>query len=129
MPLEILLMLVVGGIAGVAGLMHLMGLSRRRSFANADEAKTAWLREYPGLQPQSVDLNEACDAALIRTKRRVGLVWCFGVDTVARPLRNCDIRQRKDGLDVRFGDTGVPSVRLTLTGDEISHWKDVMETP
>jgi nitrate reductase gamma subunit len=44
MPLEILLMLVVGGITGIALLTHGLGLSKRRAFHDEAEARAAWLR-------------------------------------------------------------------------------------
>ena len=48
MPLEVLLVLVVGGIAGLAGLMHLLGCSRGFDLRDAGVARTEWLRHWPG---------------------------------------------------------------------------------
>ena len=42
MPLSILLPMVILGIAGIAVLLHVLGLSRRATLSDAAAARAAW---------------------------------------------------------------------------------------
>ncbi|MGR3617617.1 MAG: hypothetical protein ACU0BB_16465 [Paracoccaceae bacterium] len=127
MPLEILLILVVGGIFAVAILLHLTGRSKKFALT-AETARIAWLRHAPGTKIQEIQLASSGTAALVRTAKRIGLVWSFGDDTVARFVRNPDLRDTNTGLRVGFGDFGAPSVHLHLTDDERREWRKTLGT-
>ena len=118
MPLEILLALVVGGIAAIAALTHVFGLSRRALFADAEEARAAWRRAFPDDAPRGVTLLSDGRAALVETARGLGIVWTLGADTVARHLDGAAIERRGDRLVLRFPDWGAPRVALRVTEAE-----------
>jgi hypothetical protein len=118
MPLEILLVLVVGGIAAIAVLTHLFGLSRRAGFADEDAARAGWLREFPDEPVTGVTLLSDGHAALITTGHGAGIVWTMGADTVARHLAGARAQRRGDRLILRFPDWGAPRLALRVTGDE-----------
>ena len=83
MPLEILLILVVGGIAGIAGLTWLAGLAKPRQLTEED-ARSEWTRHYPDDFVQSTWITHDAKAALVMTEQGAGLLWVMGADTVAR---------------------------------------------
>ncbi len=125
MPLEILLALVILGIAGIALLLHLTGRSARTRLS-APSARAHWLRHFPDDTVLDVTVADSGDAALVRTPAGPGLLWAFGADTVARPLQGFDLLDTRDGVRVIFHDFAAPSVRLTLTPDERASWRQDM---
>ena len=126
MPLEILLILVVGGISGITVILHLLGLTSPRRLRDAEDARAAWLREFPYDTPTQVTLSADQRAALISTRAGRGLVWCIGADTVARPLSGCDLSDTKSGLRVDFHDFGTPHAAITLPDADRQTWRDLM---
>ncbi len=127
MPLSILLPMVVLGIAGIAVLLHVLGLSRRATLSDAAAARAAWLREFPEDSPIRVILCHDHSAALIETARGRGVVWPMGADTTARYLNGARIRQRKTGLTLDLPDYTAPRIRLTLAPDEAANWCALLE--
>lgn len=125
MPLEILLALVVLGIAGIALLLHLMGRSSQRSLS-AEDARSQWHRHFPDDDIVDVTIAESGHAALVRTVNGPGLLWSFGADTVARHLTGFDLIETDTGFRIYFHDYGAPGVRLTLTDFERAHWQNLM---
>ncbi len=128
MPLNILLLLVVVGIAAIAALLHLLGKSNR-PVLTPDRARDAWLRHYPEDTVTDVHVAQAGYAALIDTSAGEGLVWTMGVDTVARRLQDVRIDDKDTHLRVRFPDFAAPQVRLALTAEEKPLWKSRMMHP
>lgn len=122
MPLPVLLLLVVGGIAGIAVLLHILGLSAPRRFISEADAKQAWLREFPLTKIRQVTLAQNASAAIIETSDGVGVVWPMGADSTARMVSGSQIRTTKSGLDVRLGDFTAPALRLDLPQDEAAKW-------
>lgn len=127
MPLQILLPMVVIGIAGVVILLHMLGRSELARFEDEDAARRAWLREYPGTPPTRVILSHDRHAALIETVHGAGVVWPMGMDTTARFLNGADIRRTGDGLHVDLPDFAAPRIRLRLEDDEAELWPTLME--
>ena len=127
MPLSILLPMVMLGIAGIAVLLHLMGLSRRATLADQAAAQAAWLREFPEDAPVHVILCRNNTAALIETARGRGVVWPIGADTTARYLRDARLRSVKTGLTLDLPDPTAPHIRLTLSPDEVETWRNLLE--
>ncbi|MEM8576789.1 MAG: hypothetical protein AAGF60_02975 [Pseudomonadota bacterium] len=127
MPLEILLVLVVGGIACIALALHLLGLSAAPGF-DAAGARDAWLRHFP--QDAVTDAAPSRDgrAARIEAASGKGIVWRFGADSVARPLAGARAEPHKTGLILRLPDYAAPRVRLTLTPEEARAWARWMQT-
>ncbi len=126
MPLEVLLILVVGGIVGITLLLHVTGRSHLRQLT-PDSARSEWLRHFP--DDTVIDVTVAHDghAALVRTETGAGLLWSFGADTVARHLLDFDRIDHPEGIEVQFHDFGTPRVILNLGAAERRHWENLME--
>ncbi|MBL4767953.1 MAG: hypothetical protein JKY94_09610 [Rhodobacteraceae bacterium] len=125
MPLAILLILVAGGISGLAVLLHILGKSKPVILTN-DSARAAWLRLFPDEPVTDVTVANTGHAALIRTTNGPGLVWSFGVDTVARPLTDVKITETKKRLKIQFGDFTAPKAVVTLNETERADWRQKM---
>jgi len=127
MPLNVLLILVIGGIVAIALLLHLLGKSRLTVLSQED-ARSAWHRHFP--DDEILDLIVARDghAALVQTGQGPGLLWAFGADTVARHLREFDLLQNPDHLRVIFHDFTAPSVTLHLSEAERPLWQKEMSS-
>ena len=121
MPLEILLVLVVGGISGIALALHMMGKSRVLHL-NERSARAAWLRHFPESDVQSLTLSDNGKAALLQTSQGKALLWSFGADTVARPLGQFEVADKGHYLDLRFPDFAMPRARLALSAREKPFW-------
>ena len=123
MPLEILIALVVGGIAGIAVLTHLFGFSRSRTFEDDASARAAFAREFPDIPIREVHLSADLRAALLQTGAGPALVWAMGADSCARLLSEIRAEEAKHGLVLRLPDVTAPQVRLTLTPEERPLWQ------
>lgn len=126
MPLEILVIMVVVGVSGIAVLLHLTGRSEKRALTLSG-VHEQWLRQYPDDQISEVALAQDCHSAIVITDQGPGLLWSFGADTVARHLHDFDVKDAKSGLTVQFAEYGTPRVSLTLTSTECSRWKSLMD--
>lgn len=121
MPLSVLLPLVVGGILGIALVLHLAGLSAPRRLAGPEDAAAAWLRHFPGDRLGAVQVAPGGLAARVETDRGPGLVRSFGADTVAH--RVAGVTRRGGQLVIAFGDWGAPPVRLSLPPEMAAEWE------
>lgn len=126
MPLNILLPLVVIGIAAIAVMLHLTGKSKRARLTQ-DSARAAWLRHFPDDQVAQVLAADEGHAALVETNQGWGLIWSFGADTVARHLTDVAIEDTKQGLRFKFSDFTAPSVRVILAPDERMIWRKMVQ--
>jgi hypothetical protein len=121
-PLSILLILVGGGIGGIALLLHVLGKSQPVVLSD-NAARAAWLRLYPEDTVLDVILSGTGHAALIKTDQGLGLVWSFGIDTVARQLDGAEIIETANQLKVRFPDFSAPQALIALSETERSDWR------
>lgn len=122
MPLHILLLLVIGGIAGIALALHLLGLSQTPAMT-PDSARKGWLRHRPDDTILHIDLARDGHAARVTTQAGRGIVWHMGADTCARLLdghNNVCIEQK--ALTLRLNDYTAPKIRLHLDPDEQDDW-------
>ncbi|MEX0287292.1 MAG: hypothetical protein AB3N23_22015 [Paracoccaceae bacterium] len=126
MPLEILLVLVVFGISGIALLLHLTGRSKRPELT-LDSARAAWSRHFPDDTIEAIQVSIEGHAALVHSDAGLGLLWVFGADTVARHLTGCDVTKTDTGLRVDFHDFAAPPAIFPLTTDERATWQAQME--
>ena len=126
MPLEILLVLVVGGIAGITLLLHITGKSRL-FLLTSKTAQEHWVRHFP--DDTVIDVTVAHDghAALVRTETGAGLLWSFGADTVGRHLLDFDRIDHPEGMEVQFHDFSTPRAIIRLDESERRHWQHLME--
>lgn len=125
MPLEILLVLVIGGISAIAILLHLSGRSDRRVMLPED-ARAQWHRHFPDDIIVDVTVSHDGHAAIIRTEQGPGLLWSLGADTVGRHLLDYDLIEQTDGFRVMFHDFTAPQVTLHLSPDEQRRWKNML---
>lgn len=126
MPLHILLILVIGGIAGIALALHLLGLSKSDPFTE-NSARAAWLRHRPGDSVQRVDVTQDGQAARITTQSGRGIVWHMGADTCARLLTgDATTHVGRTYTTVRLRDYTAPKIRLQLTAQEQDDWANWM---
>ncbi len=126
MPLEILLVLVVGGIAAIALLLHLSGRSQRRVLTR-ETALADWPRHFPDDVVIDVTVSHDAYAALVRTETGPGLLWSFGADTVARHLLDFDWIEQPGGFELQFHDFTTPRVVIRLDEIERQHWQNLMD--
>lgn len=127
MPLELLLTLVIGGIAGIALLLHLFGYSRPLTF-DEDSARAHWLRQYPMSRPGTVHLSQDRAAALVETPDGPGLVWAMGADSTAHLLTGATLRTTRRGLRIDLHDFAAPSVRVRLSPEARETWARLIPT-
>ncbi|WP_299744005.1 hypothetical protein [uncultured Tateyamaria sp.] len=123
MPLHILLILVVGGIAGIALVLHWLGLSKVPPFT-PETASAAWLRAHPDDVIEKTMITADGRAARITTERGPGILWQMGADTCARLLTgNETLRINAKSTTLYLDDYAAPKVRLHLTPDEYTDWQ------
>lgn len=124
MPLHILLILVVGGIAGIALALHLLGLSKAPAFTD-DTARAAWLRARPDDVITDVQITADGRAARIATHAGHGILWQMGADSCVRMLTGHEtLRSHGTKATLHLNDYAAPKVRLSLTPDEHDDWQN-----
>ncbi|APG48388.1 hypothetical protein [Phaeobacter porticola] len=122
MPLEILVAMVLIGTLAIAILLHMTGRSAP-VLMTQERAAQAWHRHDPDSRILKTLPSTNRRAALIETNAGLGLVWCFGADTIARPLLGSHLTNHPKGLRVSFADFATPSVLLHLTEVEKVEWR------
>lgn len=127
MPLPVLLVLVVGGIAAIAVLLHLTGRSQALVMS-PEMALAAWARHFPGDDTVEALVTPDGHAALVLTRQGNGLLWAMGADTVARRLRDFDLIETAEGLTILFHDFTAPRVTLRLDEFQRRRWLNLMDT-
>ncbi|MDU8926133.1 hypothetical protein RXV86_01920 [Alisedimentitalea sp. MJ-SS2] len=127
MPLSILLPLVVGGIAGIVILLHLLGLSRQLIIADEQTALAAWNDEFGNDAAISATTCHDGHAALISTASGgQGIVFSMGADTTARYLAGAQVARTPRGLRVDLPDFTAPHIYLTLEPVEAARWQPII---
>lgn len=125
MPLPLLLLLVGGGIGSIALLLHFLGKSAPVVLTN-DTTRIAWLRLFPDDTITDITISGDGHAALVSTNNGTGLVWSFGIDTVARYLSDARISETKKHLKIQFRDFTAPKASIALTETERANWRQKM---
>lgn len=126
MPLGLLIIIVVIGIAGIALLAHRLGMSAPLEMAE-DDARARWLREWPDDPVTAIRRAPDGHAALVLTRTGPGLVWSFGADSVARRIRDAELTDCAQGLRIDLHDFAAPPVTLHLPPDDARTWRAAIE--
>ena len=126
MPLHILVMLVVGGIVGIAVLTWAFGLSRPLRFEDKEAARAAWLRHWPEDMVRAVHIAPDGAAALIETDRGPGVVFPMGADSAGHRLDGAEIRETPGGLRILFHDFATPRLDVTLPPEARARWQETL---
>lgn len=124
MPLHILLILVIGGIAGIGALLHVLGHSTPFAIDSDATARREWARHLPEDSIATVEIAESGRAALVLTDAGPGLLRSFGADTVAHRITRAAVA--KGGLRLWLTDFGAPPVRVALTPAEALRWRSLL---
>ncbi|MDJ0627920.1 MAG: hypothetical protein QNJ44_06640 [Rhodobacter sp.] len=122
MPLPILLGLVVGGIAGLVLLIHLLGYSKPLTLRSESAARRHWARHFPDDAVTDVTICASGSTALVETDHGPGLLWSFGTDTVARRLHSAEARITDTGVTIRLPDFSAPRVDVRMGENEAQYW-------
>ncbi|MDG4648052.1 hypothetical protein P6F26_06320 [Roseibacterium sp. SDUM158017] len=126
MSLEIMAVLVVGGIAAVAALLQLLGYSTAEPFT-VETARRAWTRQEPEIQPLRTHLSRDAMAALIETDRGPGIVWRMGADPAVHKLDGARAVTTRTGLRIVLNDFAAPAVRVSLTPEAAALWRAAID--
>jgi hypothetical protein len=127
MALEILLILVAGGIAAIAVLLQALGYSRADPFTE-ETARAAWARHQPDIPASAVHLSADGMAALVETARGPAIVWHMGADSTAHWLDGAQAVDTKSGLRIDLHDFAAPSVLVTLEPAAAAEWQAIIGT-
>lgn len=125
MPLEWLVVLVVGGIAGAGLLTWALGWSRPFLISDAAIARSEWGRHWPDDPVTASHIAPDRRAALVRTPRGWGLLRSFGADTVAHYIHTAT--PAPGALSLDFGDFGSPPARLRLDAETLAFWTQALK--
>lgn len=129
MPLHILLILVIGGITGIAVALHLLGLSRTEPFT-LETAHAAWLRNRPHDRVLRIDLTADGHAARVTTDAGRGILWQMGADSCARLLDGTEeAHADRTTVTLHLNDYTAPKIRLHLTPQEQDDWANWITQP
>lgn len=131
MPLDVMIPMVVIGIAGIGVLTYLLGWAKPVSFAVPEDAMRAWAENFPdGPAPTSAAVAGDGRAALVETEEGPGLIWPMGQDCAARLLKDAQVSPTKAGLRVDFHDFGTPPVPVVLDGlHDAEAWRAILTDP
>lgn len=117
MPLEILIPMIVAGLALVGLLLRVLGLSKAVRLSGLGQAEAALLADHPDVAVEQAIVDGRGRAALLRlTGGGLALAVVFGDRLVTRVLREGDIAA-VEGPDettvlLRLNDFTLPRVRL-----------------
>lgn len=123
MPLEIIAIMVIGGIVGIALLLHFTGHSQPFAITDAETARREWLSHRPDDRIRALHLSGG--AALVLTEAGPGLLRPFGADTIAHRITYMTKAPR--GLRIGFGDVAAPDVTLAMPDSDAADWLKIWE--
>jgi|GEM_PF-2949608 len=129
MPLNILLPMVVLGIAGLVLLVRLLRPTPPLTLANRKAARALWDHRNPENPARAIHLSRSRNAALIETDTAAGLLWSMGCDPVTRLFHTApDCHETDKTLIVRTGDFTAPKITIALPDPtERRRWRSVLE--
>ena len=121
-PLDILLVLVVGGVSLVVGLTHLFGGSQPAALTDAAiQARLA--HDQPDARITGIERGADGRAALVRLHEGAAVVFVLGDRLVSRPLPDAPQWTPTDrGLRLTLPDPGCPRIEVALPEDARQRW-------
>ncbi len=115
MSLELTLIIVVFGIAGVVLLVHLTGGSAKVRLNERAIVLDKWHGEFPYISAKNALLDPDYNAALIDLMDgRTGILWAFGNDVVGRVLESGKLGIRKNKLIIDLPDFTAPHLVIRI---------------
>lgn len=127
MPLPILGALVVLGIGGLVLLVHILGGSKRLSFADEAAAAEAFAADYPNSRMRRTVLADDRRAALFELGEGVGFAAPFGEGRLTRVLGPGEVSgvdEGPNGLTIRLTDYTAPRLTVQMANAEArTVWK------
>jgi len=131
MPLDILLPMVVIGIAGLGLLIRLLRPTPAFCLTSPERARDIWNHRNPRHPAGEIHLNRAGTVALIKTPAGDGLLWSFGADPVTRLFVSPPVcHETGSGLRIITGDFTAPKITIPLPDPDERHlWRRVLEAP
>ncbi|MBV7408340.1 hypothetical protein [Maritimibacter sp. DP1N21-5] len=121
MPLGLLAVIVVVGLAAIFAVLYFAGLTRAMELTEAT-ARHEFIADNPPLTPESITLAASRQAALIEAQG-LHLLWVMGADVATHRLLGAIPVETPAGLSVHIADYAAPRVSLVLTPDETRDWK------
>ena len=120
MPLEILGLMVVVGLALVIGAVHYSGGSKSVEPMTEADAINRFLVDFPGIEISHVVLSDNGAIAILSTKesRKVGLVEQMGSHCLTRLLdqKNVeDISIDNSGIRIHLRDATLPAIEFNAS--------------
>ncbi|MCB1366483.1 MAG: hypothetical protein KDK00_01860 [Rhodobacteraceae bacterium] len=115
MPLTLLLVFVVLGIAGIFLLIRALHPTPDLTFGDAAQASAIWDRQNPDMPARSLHIAPGGGHVLVETDAGPGLLWAFGADPVSRLFDTApQLVDTGQGLTLITHDFTAPKVTIPL---------------
>jgi hypothetical protein len=123
MPLEILAIMVVAGLALAIGAVHFSGVSRAAQLESRDQALARFAEDYPDAAPTGCIMTSDRRAAFLMLEPgRVGMVAAFGAKFITRIVGEAELKKldedRPGQLVMRFRDFTYPAGRYRFDNED-----------
>ncbi len=127
MPLSIMLILVIGGITGIALMLHLLGYSTGLRFTDKGVVQQEWARHAPDSRVTGALISADKRAALVLTSHGPGLLWTMGADSTGHQVTGATVTTWAEGLDIDLHDFSAPGLRVRLAAEDRPRWQEILE--
>ena len=121
MPLWLLAVIVVVGLAAIFAVLYFAGLTRVLELTEAT-ARHEFIADNPNLTPERITLAASRQAALVEADG-LHLLWVMGADVATHRLQGAIPVDTETGLSVHIPNYAAPRVALVLTPEETRDWK------
>jgi len=123
MPLEILAIMVVAGLALAIGAVHFSGASRPARLESTDQALARFAEDYPEVVPSACIVTKDRRAAFLELELgSAGLVAAMGAKFITRMIGEAELKQLDEEnpgeLVMRFRDFTYPADRYRFENED-----------
>jgi hypothetical protein len=123
MPLEVLAIMVVAGLAFAIGAVHFTGASRPARVEDAEQAAARFTEDFPDCVPANCVITKDERAAFLELEPgRIGLVAAIGAKFITRIIGEEELKkldEDKPGeLVMRFRDFTYPAGRYRFNNED-----------